>query len=75
MTYFQAQVSFLVFVTTVRCATCDTDANASPRKPYVVRRDRSENFESLDVVKRSARIGKSAFYAISISPHRTHTQI
>jgi hypothetical protein len=37
------------------------DASASPRKPYVVRCDKSENVDSFDVVNRSARIGKSFF--------------
>lgn len=66
-TYFQAHVSVLVLVVTERCATCDMDAKASPRKPYVVRRERSENVESLDVVKRSARIGRSAFFNVELS--------
>jgi hypothetical protein len=38
------------------------DASASPRKPYVVKRDKSENVDSFDVVNRSARMGKSVFY-------------
>ena len=38
------------------------DANASPRNPYVVIRDKSSNFDSLDVVNLSARIGKSSFW-------------
>lgn len=62
MAYFHAQESILVFVMTVMSATYDMDARASPRKPYVVRRDRSENLASLEVVKRSARIGKSSCY-------------
>ena len=38
------------------------DASASPRKPYVVKHDKSENVDSFDVVNRSARMGKSVFY-------------
>ena len=68
-TYFHAQESVFVFVTTVMFATYDMDASASPRKPYVVSRDRSENLDSLDVVKRSARMGKSSCYA-SVSLNR-----
>lgn len=60
-THFHAQLPFFVFVTTVRLATCDMDASASPRNPYVVRWDRSENLDSLDVVKRCASIGRSDF--------------
>lgn len=37
------------------------EANASPRNPYVVRRERSENDDSFEVVNRSANIGKSEF--------------
>jgi len=37
------------------------EAKASPLKPYVVMRDRSENVDSLEVVKRSASIGRSVF--------------
>lgn len=61
MAYFHAQDSVFVFVTTERCATCDIDANASPRNPYVLICDRSENVDSLEVVNRSARIGRSDF--------------
>jgi hypothetical protein len=61
-TYFQAQLSVLVFVTTERCATWDIDARASPRNPYVVRRVKSEKVDNLDVVNRSAKIGRSLFY-------------
>lgn len=60
-TYFHAQVSVLVLVMTVRWDTYDIDAKASPRNPYVVNLDRSEKVEILEVVKRSARIGKSVF--------------
>jgi hypothetical protein len=41
------------------------DARASPRKPYVVKCDKSEKVESLDVVNRSARIGRSDFYEMA----------
>lgn len=61
-TNFHAQVSDFVFVTTERCATWDMEASASPRKPYVVMRERSENVDNFEVVNRSARIGKSDFY-------------
>jgi len=64
-THFHAQLSFFVFVTTVRLATCDMEARASPRNPYVVRWERSENLDILEVVKRCASIGRSDFY----SPH------
>ncbi len=37
-------------------------ASASPRKPYVAMELRSSNDCSLDVVKRSHRIGRSSFY-------------
>lgn len=60
-THFQAHESFLVFVITLKCATCETDARASPLNPYVVNFDRSENVDSLEVVNRSAKIGKSDF--------------
>jgi hypothetical protein len=33
ITYFQAHESLFVFVITERCATCEMDASASPRKP------------------------------------------
>ena len=36
-------------------------ARASPRKPYVAIEVRSSNFCSLDVVKRSQRMGRSSF--------------
>jgi hypothetical protein len=32
-THFHAQLSFFVFVITVRLATCDMEARASPRNP------------------------------------------
>jgi hypothetical protein len=59
--YFHAHASWAVFVTTDRFATCEIDASASPRKPYVWMRDRSENWASLDVAKRVASSGRSAF--------------
>lgn len=59
--HFQAQLSGFVLVMTVRCATYEIEAKASPRNPYVVRRDRSENVDSFEVVKRSARMGRSSF--------------
>lgn len=49
-------------MTTLNRATWDIEANASPRNPYVVRRERSENEDNLEVVKRSAKIGRSEFY-------------
>jgi hypothetical protein len=49
-------------VTTLNRATWDIEANASPRNPYVVRRERSENEDNLEVVKRSAKIGRSEVY-------------
>lgn len=36
-------------------------ARASPRNPYVAIEERSSNFCSLDVVKRSHRMGRSSF--------------
>lgn len=51
----------MVFVVTLRCATCETEARASPRNPNVVSLERSENVVNLDVVNRSANIGRSAF--------------
>ena len=60
-TYFHAQVSFFVLVVTVSLATWEIDAKASPLNPYVVIRDRSEKVDIFEVVKRSARMGKSAF--------------
>ena len=65
-TYFHAQLSVFVFVTTDKCATWDIDASASPRNPYVLILDKSENVDSLDVVKRSAKIGRSDFYMMNI---------
>jgi len=65
-TYLQAQGSVFVFVITVRCATWEIDASASPLKPYVVIRERSENVDSFEVVKRSASMGKSDFCTASI---------
>lgn len=62
-THFHAQLSFFVFVTTVRLATCDMEARASPRNPYVVRWERSENLDILEVVKRCASIERSDFYS------------
>lgn len=59
--HFQAQVSSLVFVCTVKCATWLILASASPRKPYVLIWLRSSNALILEVVKRSHRIGRSAF--------------
>ena len=59
--YFQAQLSVFVFETTERWETWDMDARASPLKPYVCMRDRSEYEDSFEVVKRSARIGRSDF--------------
>ena len=44
----------------------DIDASASPRNTYVLILVKSENVDSLDVVKRSAKIGKSDFYMMSI---------
>lgn len=41
------------------------EARASPLKPYVISFARSEKVEILEVVKRSAKIGKSLFYAVS----------
>ena len=38
------------------------DANASPLNPYVVMRARSENVDNLEVVKRSANMGRSVFF-------------
>lgn len=61
--YFQAQLSVFVFETTERWDTWDIDASASPLKPYVCMCARSEYDDSLDVVKRSARIGRSDFWA------------
>jgi len=80
-THFHAQPSFFVLVTTVRLATCDMEARASPRNPYVVRWERSENLDSLEVVKRCASIGRSDFYPLprglndrraSSEPERAH---
>jgi hypothetical protein len=68
--YFHAHASWAVFVTTDRFATCEIDASASPRKPYVWMRDRSENWASLDVAKRVASSGRSAFYAVFVSARR-----
>lgn len=39
------------------------EARASPRNPYVVRWERSENLDILEVVKRCASIGRSDFYS------------
>lgn len=61
--YFHAQLSSFVFVTTDKCATCEMEARASPRKPYVFNFDKSEKLEIFEVVKRSARMGRSAFWA------------
>ena len=61
-THLHAQASAFVSVMTERFATCEMEASASPRKPYVARRARSEE-ESLDVVKHRARMGRSAFFA------------
>jgi len=52
----------LVLVVTVRWAIWLMLARASPRKPYVAIEVRSSNFWSLDVVKRSQRMGRSSFY-------------
>ena len=60
-THFHAHVSDFVFVMTDRWATCEIEASASPLKPYVAMRLKSEKVDNLEVVKRSARIGKSAF--------------
>ena len=49
-------------MTTLNRATWDIEANASPRNPYVVRRERSENEDNLEVVKRSAKMGRSEVY-------------
>ena len=65
-THFHAQVSFFVLVITESCATWEIDASASPRNPYVVMRDKSENVDSFDVVKRSAKMGKSVFCIIAV---------
>jgi hypothetical protein len=60
--HFHACPSFLVLVVTDSLATCEMEARASPRNPYVAIRDRSENEEIFDVVNRSASIGRSVFY-------------
>ena len=57
------------------------DAKASPRKPYVVSRDKSEKELIFDVVNRSARMGRSDFcqlseldgHKLSARDERTHT--
>lgn len=46
---------------TLKWATWDIEANASPRNPYVEICERSENEDNFEVVKRSASIGKSEF--------------
>ena len=72
-TYFHAHEFVFVFVTTVIFATYDMDASASPRKPYVVKRDKSENLDNLEVVKRSARIGRSSCYTCVTEQHKTES--
>ena len=67
MTNFQACSAGAVFVTTLNRATWDIEAKASPRNPYVVSCERSENEESLEVVKRSAKIGRSELYYSKVS--------
>ena len=62
--HFHAHASALVFVTTDRWETYDMDARASPRNPYVCNFSKSEKFEILDVVNRSARMGRSSFCVI-----------
>ena len=52
--------SLRVLVSIVNFATWLMEARASPRNPYVVMLDKSENCLSLDVVKRSQTIGKSS---------------
>jgi hypothetical protein len=59
--HFQAHVSSLVFVSTLRCATWLILARASPRKPYVPREERSSKALIFEVVKRSQRMGRSDF--------------
>jgi len=61
-TNFQAWSPAAVFVMTLKWATWDIEAKASPRNPYVVRWERSENEDNLEVVKRSASMGRSEFY-------------
>ena len=61
MTNFQACSAAAVLVMTLKWATWDIEANASPRNPYVVRCERSENDDNLEVVKRSANMGRSEF--------------
>jgi hypothetical protein len=58
--HLHAQVAPSVIVRTVTWATWLMEARASPRKPYVVMRERSSKVRSLDVVKRRQRIGRSA---------------
>jgi len=56
----RAAESAAVIVVTVTCATWLMDASASPRNPKVPMLVRSSYFRSLEVVKRSHKIGMSA---------------
>ena len=55
-----ACVASFVMVVTVRLATNEMDARASPLNPKVDMALRSSNLDSLDVVCRSQRMGRSA---------------
>ena len=59
---------------TDKWATCEIDAKASPRNPYVVNFDKSENVESFEVVNRSASIGKSDFYLSAMLDENLHVK-
>lgn len=58
----QAQLDSFVLVVTLRWAMWLILASASPRKPYVPIEVRSSKALSLEVVKRSHKIGKSSFW-------------